>query len=156
MTPAGARLEARRLRRELWPTLDNVVERAVRARLAEVDLAGPWVPLTEEEAEVASMAGRGVGNKNYPGTLVVRAYDLPVSLIEQLRTTAVRVSEQPLEELHELGLTYNSLDYTKEEQEAREEIVARIYSAPRIVRQALERYGPWPREEHPPSDRTLG
>ncbi|MFD4933374.1 hypothetical protein [Streptomyces virginiae] len=151
VTKAGAWREARRLRAELWPTLDDVVQRAVRARLAEDDLAGPWEPLSAEELEAASTQGRGVGSKNYPGTLVVRAYDLPISLLVQLRITAVRVSEAPLAELEELGLTYNSLDYTEEERTQREEVVQRIFSAQRIVRQGLERYGPWPREDRPPS-----
>ncbi|MET9528212.1 hypothetical protein [Streptomyces coeruleorubidus] len=145
-----ARLEARRRRSELWPTLDQHVERAVRQRLAEEDLAGPWEPLTATEVEFATLAGRGIG-KNYPGYLITRTYELPLSLIRDLRTAAIRVSEGPLKELEELGLLYNSLDYTPEEYDKREELVKRVMSAPRIVRQALERFGPWPPDEHPPS-----
>ncbi|MEV0487268.1 hypothetical protein AB0I69_42550 [Streptomyces sp. NPDC050508] len=150
ITRAEARLEARRRRPELWPTLDEYVERAVRKRLAEEDLAGPWEPLTVAETEAATLSGRGFG-KHYPGHLITRAYDLPPSLVRALRTAAIRVSEEPLAELDELGLLYNSLNYTIEEQEQRTELVERVLSAPRIVRQALERYGPWPPDERPPS-----
>ncbi|MEU0857506.1 hypothetical protein ABZ352_18985 [Streptomyces griseofuscus] len=150
MTRAQARLEARRRRSELWPTLDEHVERAVLQRLAEDDLAGPWEPLTAEEEQAATLSGRWVG-KNYPGYLVTRSYTLPTALIRQLRTTAVRVSEEPLAELEELGLTYNSVLYSMDERDKREELVELVFSPPRIVRQALERYGPWPRDEHPPS-----
>lgn len=150
ITRATARLEARRRRPELWPTLDEYVERAVRQRLAEDDLAGPWEPLTPAEEEAATLSGRGIG-KNYPGYLITRAYDLPPLLVRALRTAAIRVSEGPLAELEELGLLYNSLDYTMEEQEQRTELVEKVFSAPRIVRQALERYGPWPPDERPPS-----
>ena len=150
VTGAQARLEARRRRPELWPTLDEFVERALRRRLAERDLAGPWEPLTPEEAQAATLSGRWVG-KNYPGRLTTRSYTLPTALINQLRTTAVRVSEDPLRTLAELGLTYNSLSYSAEQRDVREELVARVFSPPRIVRQALERHGPWPRDAYPPS-----
>ncbi|MFI9052431.1 hypothetical protein [Streptomyces sp. NPDC053427] len=150
ITRAQARLEARRRRPELWPTLDEYVEQAMRKRLAEEDLAGPWEPLTPAEEEVATLSGRGFG-KHYPGYLITRAYDLPPSLVRQLRTAAIRVSEKPLTELEELGLLYHSLHYTMEEQQQRDELVGKVISAPRIVRQALERYGPWPRDERPPS-----
>lgn len=150
ITRDEARLEARRRRSELWPTLDQYVERAVRQRLAEEDLAGPWEPLTAAEEEFATLAGRGVG-KNYPGFLITRTYELPLPLLKALRTASIRVSEEPLKEMEELGLLYNSLDYTPEEYDKREELVKRVMSAPRIVRQALERYGPWPPDEHPPS-----
>jgi hypothetical protein len=126
------------------------VERAVRQRLTEEDLAGPWEPLTPAEEQAATLSGRRIG-KNYPGHLITRAYDLPLSLIRDLRTAAIRVSEEPLAELEELGLLYNSLDYDMEEQEQRAKLVEKVFSAPRIVRQALERYGPWPPDERPPS-----
>ncbi|MEU1221344.1 hypothetical protein [Streptomyces microflavus] len=150
ITLRQARLEARRRRPELWPTLDEYVERAVRQRLADGDLAGPWEPLTPDEEEAATLSGRGIG-KNYPGYLSTRSYNLPRSLVRDLRTAAIRVSEEPLAELEELGLLYNSLDYTTEEHEKRNELVEKVFSAPRIVRQALEQYGPWPPDERPPS-----
>ncbi|MFC8538027.1 hypothetical protein ACFUJY_29505 [Streptomyces sp. NPDC057249] len=150
ITRAQARLEARRQRPAMWPTLDEYVERAIRLRLAEDDLSGPWEPLTTAEEEEASLSGRGIG-KNYKGRgrLVVRTYDLPSSLVNELRATAVRVSEAPLEELEELGLLYNSLSYSEEEREQRDALVERVFSAARIVREALERYGPWPPDEDP-------
>ncbi|MFF0754352.1 hypothetical protein [Streptomyces sp. NPDC004267] len=147
---AEARLRAQELRRELWPTHDQHVEAAVRQRLAEPDLAGPWEPLTGDEEEIVSLAGRGFG-KNYPGFLAKRAYSLPVSLVLELRTAAVRVSEGPLAELEALGLLYNSVTYSFEEFEKRNKLVKQVLSVPRIVRQGLERYGPWPPDEHPPS-----
>lgn len=150
ITSAQARLEARRRRSELWPTLDQYVERALRKRLAEEDLLGPWEPLTPEEEEIAVLSGRGIG-KNYPGYLATRAYNLPVSLLQQLRTTAIRVSEEPLKELEERGLLYATQLYSGEDYVKREELVEKVMSAPRIVRQALERYGPWPPDKHPPS-----
>lgn len=150
ITRDQARLEAQRRRSELWPTLDQHVELAVRQRLAEDDLAGPWKPLTVREMEFATLAGRGIG-KNYPGFLITRTYELPVSLLTQLRTASIRVSEEPLKEMEELGLLYTTLDYSFEEYEKREELVKRVMSVPRIVRQALERFGPWPPDKHPPS-----
>lgn len=148
-----ARLRARLRRARRWPTLDDIVARAVEARLAEDDLAGPWPPLTPAEEEEATLNGRRPG-KNYPGFLMYRAYELPSGLAKRLRTAAVRVSEGPLAELAELGLTYNRLDFEPEEREKRDELIEGVYSVPRIVRQALERYGPWPREEWPPSAPT--
>lgn len=150
ITRDEARLAARRRRSELWPTLDQYVERAIRQRLAEADLAGPWEPLTVMEEEFATLAGRGIG-KNYPGSLITRTYELPLPLLKQLRTAAIRVSEEPLKEMEELGLLYSTLDYTFEEYEKREELVKRVMSVPRIVRQALERFGPWTPDKHPPS-----
>ncbi|MGC4950949.1 hypothetical protein ACLQ2N_32755 [Streptomyces sp. DT224] len=150
LTRAQARLEARRQRPAMWPTLDEYVGRAIRLRLAEDDLIGPWEPLTTAEEEEASLSGRGVG-KNYKGRgrLVVRTYNLPSSLVRDLRAAAVRVSEGPLGELEDLGLLYNSLSYSEEEQEQRDTLVERVFSAARIVREALERYGPWPPDEDP-------
>ncbi|MFB8025965.1 MULTISPECIES: hypothetical protein [unclassified Streptomyces] len=150
VTIVEARIEARRRRAELWPTIDQYVERAVRQRLAEPDLAGPWTPLTDDEWELATLPNRGFG-KNYPGILASRAFTLPIPLVRELRTAAVRVSEEPLAQMEELGLLYNSLLYDDDERERREELVKLVFSAPRIVRQALERYGPWPPEDGPPS-----
>lgn len=148
--PDQARLTARALRAERWPTLDQIVAHAVEQRLAQEDLAGPWEPLTEEEAERATLSGRRPG-KNYPGFLKYRAYEFPSDLVIRLRTAAVRVSEGPLAELEELGLTYNRLDFEPEERDKREELIELVYSVPRIVRQGLERFGPWPAEDRPPS-----
>lgn len=150
MSPTAARLTVRRMRPELWPTLSDIVARAIEKRLAEPDLAGPWVPLTLDEEELATLSGRGPG-KNYLGHLITRTYELPISLVKALRTASVRVSEEPLAKLEELGLTYNSLDFTPEERDQREELIELVLSAPRVVRQALERYGPWPPDERPPS-----
>lgn len=145
-----AQLRARLRRPRRWPTLDDIVARAVERRLDEEDLRGPWHPLSPEEQVLASLPGRQPG-KNYPGFLKYRAYELPAELVLRLRTAAIRVSEEPLAEMEERGLTYNQLDMTLEDREKREELVERVYSVPRIVRQALERYGPWPPDEHPPS-----
>ncbi|KIF04728.1 hypothetical protein PL81_16935 [Streptomyces sp. RSD-27] len=151
LTGSAARLTVRRMRSaELWPTLNLIVQSAIERRLAENDLAGPWASLTQDEEELATLSGRGVG-RHYPGSLVSRSYELPYLLVKELRTASIRVSEEPLAKLEELGLTYQSLDYTAEEQEQRDELIAAVYSVPRIIRQGLERYGPWPREETPPS-----
>ncbi|AWI32732.1 hypothetical protein [Streptomyces tirandamycinicus] len=150
MPRPDAQLEARRLRPERWPTLDTIVARAIEQRLEEDDLAGPWRPLTPAEEEGATLMGRGPG-KNYPGFLKYRAYELPSDLVKRLRTASIRVSEGPLDKLDALGLTYNRLDLSPEEKDQREELIEKVYSVPRIARQALERYGPWPREERPPS-----
>ncbi|MFE3139675.1 hypothetical protein [Streptomyces scopuliridis] len=151
MPPKEARLRARLRRPRRWPSLDDIVTRAIEQRLAEEDLRGPWHPLSAEEEEDATLAGRRPGNKNYPGFLKYRAYELPSDLVVRLRTTAVRVSEEPLAELEALGLTYNRPDYESEQWEQREALVELVFSVPRIVRQGLERYGPWPWEEWPPS-----
>ncbi|WP_330335619.1 hypothetical protein OHS33_38960 (plasmid) [Streptomyces sp. NBC_00536] len=151
LSGSAARLTVRRMRSaEVWPTLNLIVQSAIECRLAEDDLAGPWAPLTQDEEELATLSGRGVG-RHYPGSLVSRTYELPYELVKALKTAAVRVSEAPLAKLEEVGLTYQSLDYTAEQQEQRDELLTAVHSVARIVRQGLERYGPWPREEIPPS-----
>ncbi|MFE1289674.1 hypothetical protein [Streptomyces sp. NPDC058751] len=145
-----ARLEARRRCREQWPPLDVVVGRALEQRLSEPDLAGPWAPLTDAEEEFMSLSGRWP-SKNYPGFLVKRAYDLPVDLLKRARTAAFRASEGPLAELDERGLTYNRLDLEEEERRIRDELLDKVYPVPRILRQGLARYGPWPHEDDLPA-----
>ncbi|MGW3628060.1 hypothetical protein [Streptomyces sp. NPDC000880] len=145
MSVVDARLEARRQCRGLWPPLDMLVARALEQRLSEADLAGPWAPLSAREEEFMSLSGRWP-SKNYAGFLVKRAYNLPSDLLRRMRTVAYRVSEAPLAELEERGLTVNSLELTDEERELRDDLIEKVYSVPRIVREALERYGPWPGE----------
>ncbi|MFE1270554.1 hypothetical protein [Streptomyces sp. NPDC058758] len=122
--------------------MTKIVADSIRLRLEEEDLRGPWVPLTSEEEEQLRLSGRWPGHN--VGGLLQRNYELPSTLLTALRTAAWRVSEGPLAELEEKDLTLYSRDLTLEQMEEREELIKRVYSPPRIVREALERYGPKP------------
>ncbi|MBU3865556.1 hypothetical protein KN815_16160, partial [Streptomyces sp. 4503] len=102
-TRREARIIVARMRPEEWPSLETVVAQAVEQRLAEPDLAGPWRPLTEVEEEELALSGRWPG-PNLGVSLSQRNYKLPSELVKRLRTTAWRVSEEPLRELRERGL----------------------------------------------------
>lgn len=145
MDRRAARLEVARMRPENWPALGVVVGEAVRRRLAEGDLVGPWAPLTEEELEGMTLAGR------WPGPsggirLQQRNYAFPVDLLLQLRTASWRVSEQPLRTLQERGLVGVGLQLSADQLRERDELAKRLYPLARIVREALEAYGPQPSE----------
>ncbi|MFJ8301283.1 hypothetical protein ACIQ9R_36030 [Streptomyces sp. NPDC094447] len=118
--------------------MTRVVADSIRLRLEEEDLRGPWDPLTPEEEEQLRLSGRWPGHNI--GGLLQRNYELPSTLLTALRTAAWRVSEGPLGELEEKGLTLYSQDLSLEEMEEREELIERVYSPPRIVREALDRY----------------
>ncbi|WP_030186362.1 hypothetical protein [Streptomyces sp. NRRL S-813] len=129
------------MRQERWPTLESVVALAVEQHLAEPDLAGPWPKLTANEEQRLARAGR------WPGTslgipMVQRNYKLPNSLVTRLRTTAWRMSEEPLNLLHKRGLVDTSPHLDDDERALRNELAAQLYPVPRIVREALTRYGP--------------
>ncbi|MFC9431471.1 hypothetical protein [Streptomyces sp. NPDC056987] len=139
-----ARVAAQRARAERWPALNTVVAGALTRRLAEPDLRGPWRALSADEAARLALAGRWPG-ANERG-LAQRNYELPTDLLTALRTAAWRVSEGPLAELDALGLVRNSTSLGPVERERRRILVDRVYSPPRIVREALDRYGPQPSE----------
>ncbi|WP_167163160.1 hypothetical protein [Streptomyces sp. MBT27] len=141
-----ARLAARRIRMEVWPPAQVVVARALKRRLDEEDLRGPWRPLTQEEADRMTLSGRWPGHN--PGSLIQRHFTLPADLLTRLRTAAWRVSEEPLSELERLDLWHFSEDMSPEDRELRHEFIAQVYAPPRIVRQALDRYGPQPAESN--------
>jgi hypothetical protein len=117
-----------------------VVARAVERRLAEPDLAGPWRPLTTAEAEELALSGRWPG-PSLGVSMVQRNYKLPAGLVTRLRTAAWRTSEEPLRALRERGLVGAAL-LSPAERELRDELAERLYPVPRIVREALARYGP--------------
>ncbi|MFJ4988793.1 hypothetical protein ACIP9H_33955 [Streptomyces sp. NPDC088732] len=123
-----------------------LVARAVEQRLSEPDLAGPWPPLTTREEEFMSLSGRWP-SRNYVGTLVKRAYDVPSDLLLRMRAASYRVSEGPLAELEDRGLTFARLDLSDEDQELRDALVDKVFPVPRIVREALENFGPWLRPD---------
>ena len=58
------------------------------------------------------------------------------------------MSEEPLSELERLDLWHYSEDMSPEDRELRHEFIAQVYAPPRIVRQALDRYGPQPAESN--------
>ncbi|MGA5824105.1 hypothetical protein ACPC54_40445 [Kitasatospora sp. NPDC094028] len=135
LTHREARVQLALIRPDTWPPLDVVVAAALRQRLAEPDLAGPWERLTPEEEGEMKLSGR------WPGPapdvrLVERNYLLPSELVTKLRTASWRVSARPL------ALYSPSLGRAE-----RERLADLIHSPGRIVRQALDRYGrPEPEE----------
>ncbi|MFC9233620.1 hypothetical protein ACFTZI_32475 [Streptomyces decoyicus] len=124
-----------------WPALEELVADAVRLRLAEPDLAGPWRPLSRTEAAELSLSGRWPGASKGI-SLVERNYSLPSDLVESLRTASWRVSVKTLRELHRKGLVGSGVKLTEEQKRQRDELAERLHSPGRIVRQALARFGP--------------
>lgn len=139
--PRDARVQVARMRPEHWPALEVVVGEAVRRRLADEDLVGPWAPLTQSDLDRLALSGR------WPGasagiTLVQRNYAFPADLVLQLRTASWRVSEKPLARLYELGLVGSGLRLTEEQKTRRDELARLLYPPARIIREALTEYGP--------------
>ncbi|MFI1869705.1 hypothetical protein [Streptomyces jumonjinensis] len=141
MTKRQARIAAARMRPDRWPGLETVVALAVEHRLAEADLAGPWAELTEAEAAELALSGRWPG-PSLQISLVQRNYKLPAATVTAMRTAAWRLSEEPLRELRKRGLVGAGLVLDREERRIRDELAARLYPVPRIIREALGRYGP--------------
>ncbi|MFJ8166545.1 hypothetical protein ACIRBY_37275 [Streptomyces sp. NPDC096136] len=137
----NARLIVARMRLVEWPSRSEMVAGAVGRRLAEEDLAGPWRPLAEEEEEELSLSGRWPGPSDRT-VMSQRNYRLPSDLVKRLRTASWRMSEGPMRELRERGLVGSGLSLSREERRVRDELAARLYPVPRIVREALDRYGP--------------
>ncbi|MFI9366071.1 hypothetical protein ACIG5E_34225 [Kitasatospora sp. NPDC053057] len=149
MSRLEARLEVARVQADWWPPVESLVAASVRRRLEEDDLAGPWAPLREEEELEMELSGRWPGPR--VGGLRQRNYALPSDLVAQLRTASWRVSEGPFRELDRLGIRL-AVDTPEELWEVREDLVARLYSPARIVREALDLYprgASGPRESAP-------
>ncbi|MEU7095904.1 hypothetical protein [Kitasatospora aureofaciens] len=146
-----ARIQAAALRPERWPSIGVVVADALDLRLTETDLAGPWAPLTAAEAARLSLSGSWPG----PWTgqhLVQRNYSLPTPLVNWLRTVSWRKSQDALQALEDRGLVGRRvLTLNEAEQRDRLHLAAQLYPPGRIVREALERYGPIPAK--PTADR---
>jgi len=138
-----ARIRAALLQPERWPRIQEVVAEALRLRLAEPDLFGPWRPLIAAEAARLALAGSWPGPRFAGPRLVQRNYPMPAPLATQLRTASWRVSEDPLTRLEEQGLVGpGTVNLTGDQQVERTRLAALLYPPGRIVREALERYGP--------------
>ncbi|MEU6285010.1 hypothetical protein [Streptomyces sp. NPDC047028] len=140
-TRKQARIIVARMRPAEWPSLETIVGQAVERRLDEPDLVGPWEPLAVAEEEQLALSGRWPG-ASLGVSMVQRNYSLPTPLVRRLRTTAWRVSEAPMRELEARGLVGAGLVLTEAQKLVRDELAARLYPVPRIVREALARYGP--------------
>ncbi|MFI8992164.1 hypothetical protein ACIG63_45765 [Streptomyces antimycoticus] len=140
-TRRQARIIVARMRPDEWPSLETVVAQAVELRLAEADLAGPWRPLTVAEEEELALSGRWPG-PSMGVSMSQRNYKFPSDLVKRLKTAAWRVSEQPLRELRERGLVGAGLVLDDDQRALRDRIAERLYPVPRVVREALARYGP--------------
>lgn len=140
-TRRQTRIIVARMRPDEWPSLETVVARAIEQRLDESDLAGPWRPLTSDEEEELALSGRWPG-PSMGISMSQRNYGLPSELVKRLRTASWRVSEEPMRELRELGLVGAGLVLSDAQKERRDELAVRLYPVPRIVREALARYGP--------------
>ncbi|MFF8414924.1 hypothetical protein [Streptomyces omiyaensis] len=136
-----ARVQVARMRPEHWPALEVVVGEAVRRRLAEEDLAGPWAPLSPAELDRLMLSGRWPGASEGI-TLIQRNYRFPSDLALQLRTASWRVSERPLARLYELGLVGSGLRLTQDQKARRDDLARLLYPPARIIREALAAYGP--------------
>ncbi|MFH8350233.1 hypothetical protein [Streptomyces sp. NPDC018045] len=145
-TSREARAEAAAQRAEWWPSVTDLVAAAVRRRLAEPDLAGPWAPLSRAERAQLALAGAWPGP--HPGGLVERKYQFPSDLAMSLRTAAWRVSEHALAELRARGLVgTGDLGLSGAQVRTRHELIEKLHPPGRIVRQALTRHGPWTADE---------
>ncbi|GAA0357250.1 hypothetical protein GCM10009540_91980 [Streptomyces turgidiscabies] len=140
-TRRQARIIVARMRAEEWPPLETIVAAAVEQRLDEPDLVGPWPELTDFEQAGLALSGRWPG-PSLGVSMVQRNYDFPSTLVKRLRTAAWRVSKEPLRELNERDLVGAGLVLTEAQKMRRDELAARLYPVPRIVREALARYGP--------------
>lgn len=140
-TRRQARIIVARMRPAEWPSLETVVARAVEQRLDEPDLAGPWRPLTADEEDELALSGRWPG-PSMGISMAQRNYGLPSDLVKRLRVASWRVSETPMRELRELGLVGAGLVLSAEQKARRDELAVRLYPVPRIIREALARYGP--------------
>lgn len=133
---AAARAAVAAVRADRWPTLDTLVERAVRQRLTEPDLRELAGPLDDpaEEAELR-LAGRwpGSGTENYHGQIAVT---LPADLIDAGRRAAWRTSRPTILRLRELRTTCPRREYLQRRAEA----TGSVLTWADIVRQALDRY----------------
>jgi hypothetical protein len=140
-TRKQARIIVARMRPTEWPSLETIVAQAVEQRLDEPDLAGPWEPLTVAEVEQLALSGRWPG-ASLGISMAQRNYSLPTTLVTRLRTAAWRLSEAPMRELEARGLVGAGLVLTEGQKRERDELAERLYPVPRIVREALARYGP--------------
>ncbi|MFD8146096.1 hypothetical protein [Streptomyces sp. NPDC059708] len=136
MATRDARITVAEMRAVEWPSLSTIVAAAVDARLSRPDLAGPWRPLSTRERQRLALSGRWPGPDI--GRLRQRHYELPSPLVERLRTTAWRTSEDALEELERRGLVGAGLALDKGQRETRNRLAACLYPVPRIVREALD------------------
>lgn len=142
------RMEAAQVRSMRWPSLDVLMERALKERLQLPDLAGPWLPLTAGERTRLSLSGR------WPACLsgcehgtAERAFTLDETVVLQLRTAAWRVSEPVLKELEEKNLLGPQADLSEEAREERERLAAKLYPSSRIAREAVEDHWPDPQDD---------
>ncbi|MFD8026150.1 hypothetical protein ACFV6G_37765 [Streptomyces lavendulae] len=145
-----ARMEAADVRPDLWPALDVLMGRALRARLQLPDTAGPWLPLTPAELTRLSLSGR------WPACLsgcehgtAERAFTLDEDLVLWLRTAAWRISEPILRELEEKNLIGLQRDMSEEARAERERLAAQLYPSSRIAREAVEDHWPTPLQAIP-------
>ncbi len=141
LTPNEARIRIINMRPETWPPLEDIVASSLRRRLGDEDLAREWDPLTPDELDRLKLSGRWPG-PNTGVRLSQRNYDFPADLALQLRTTAWRMSERALAELHEQGLVGSGKRLTEEQRRLRDELALQLYPPARIVRQALTDYPP--------------
>jgi hypothetical protein len=147
MDAKEARVAVMRMRADHWPSLSSIVAAAVERRLDDWDLVGPWEPLTEDERDQLALAGRWPGSRDNNPKLRERNYALPSPLVERLRTASWRVSQPHLEALYERHLVGRGLLLSQDEEAERRELIAKLHSTGRIVRQALARFGPRPADD---------
>lgn len=132
------RAEALALRAERWPRTDDVVADAVRARLAEDDLAGLDGPMGVAEEQELRLSGRWPA-VSYGGRSEPIAVTLPAPLVRGGRRAAARYSADALAELRELAADaglHSAVYRERARQLAAEEAVL---TWAEIVRQAIGR-----------------
>ncbi|MER7049931.1 hypothetical protein [Streptomyces jumonjinensis] len=135
-TPELIRLEALALRPGTWPTQSNLLEAAMRVRLAAPDLVGPWVPFTHEEREAQRLPGRRYGTAKQKFTDKL-ALDIDPVLVDHGHLAAYRISEPIVAELIAENLVGPGASRSRAARQRREELQAQIYTLGRVVREAL-------------------
>jgi hypothetical protein len=126
-----------------WPGIDGVVERLLRQRLAEADVADLQDELLNPDDEAAlRLPGRRPGTPD-AGYQVKLAVTLPVSIVAGARRAAWRLSGGTLVELRELFERYKDdeagLSY-RQYRKARAGLAAQVITWADLARQAINRY----------------
>lgn len=136
-SPPGLRVALLELRPVEWPGESHMVESAMRERLQQSPLAGPWASLTEEERSVAGLSGRKIGSAQQDFDTLL-SFDLDSGLVESARLAAHRISEPVVAALIRENLVGRGASRSKDSVARKIELQAEIYTLGRIIRESID------------------